>query len=363
MNQQVTRACCQISSRMTIFGLHNRHMKIIRNPFLTAYNTFHLPVRASEMAVIESASDYEKLFEDYDLKKQRILVIGEGSNILFRNDFDGLIITSVMDRISILDQNAKYAWIEADAGLNWHKLVMETIQMGFQGLENLSLIPGKVGAAPMQNIGAYGVEIAQFIDTVVAMDIRTGKTLTFSKEECRFGYRTSIFKTSFKDKLLIRSVRLRLNKIPEYNITYDRVRETLDLLGAGEITAASISRAVIEIRQNKLPDPGRIGNAGSFFKNPVIDRTDFEGLKAEFPDIVGYNTGTNEVKIAAAWLIEQCGWKGRRINGAGVHQQHALVLVNYGGATGMEIYALSEKIRDSVAGKFGIVLEREVNII
>ena len=348
---------------MTIFELHNRHMRKIQNPLLTEYNTFHLPARAREMVIIESATDYEELFQEYDLKSHKILVLGEGSNILFRENFDGLIITSIMDGIIVMDQNAKYAWIEVDAGLNWHKLVTDTIDMGFQGLENLSLIPGKVGAAPMQNIGAYGVEIGQFIDSVVAMDIRTGKTLTFLKDECRFGYRTSIFKTTYKDKLIIQSVRLRLNKIPEYNITYERIRETLDQLGIRELTAASISQAVIRIRQNKLPDPGRIGNAGSFFKNPVIDRTDFEGLKAEFPDIVGYNTGREEVKIAAAWLIEQCGWKGKRVNGAGVHHQHALVLVNYGEATGIEIYALSEKIMESVAAKFGIALEREVNII
>jgi UDP-N-acetylmuramate dehydrogenase len=338
-------------------------MKIIPNPSLSAFNTFHLPVSAREMVILESAGDYNELFQRFDLKHQKYLVIGEGSNILFRENFNGLIITSSMDGVRLLKQNKKYALIEADAGLNWHKLVLDSIKMGYQGLENLSLIPGKVGAAPMQNIGAYGVEIGQFIDSVVAIDLTSQETLEFSKEECRFGYRTSIFKTTYKDQVMIRAVRLRLNKIPEYNITYDKVRGTLDLLGATELTASSISQAVIHIRQTKLPDPQKIGNAGSFFKNPVIDRMDFEGLRAEFPDVAGYNTGTDGVKIAAAWLIEQCGWKGIRINDAGVHHQHALVLVNHGQASGVEIYELSEKIRESVAAKFGIILETEVNII
>ncbi|MBR9998817.1 MAG: UDP-N-acetylmuramate dehydrogenase [Cyclobacteriaceae bacterium] len=338
-------------------------MKIIRNPSLTAYNTFHLPISAREMVILENSADYVEIFHKYDLKHQKYLIIGEGSNILFKENFNGLIITSAMDQVNMLGLNESHAWIEAEAGLNWHKFVLETIAMGYQGLENLSLIPGKVGAAPMQNIGAYGVEIEQFIDSVVAVDIPSQETVIFSREECRFGYRTSIFKTTYKGQVMIRSIRLRLNRIPEYNITYDKIRETLDKLGIEELSASSISQAVIRIRQDKLPDPDKIGNAGSFFKNPVVDRMDFEGLKAEFPHIVGFNVGTDAIKVPAAWLIEQCGWKGRRINGAGVHEQHSLVLVNYGEATGKEIFELSKKIQRSVARKFGILLETEVNII
>jgi len=303
------------------------------------------------------------LTQRFDLRHERFLIVGEGSNLLFRDNFSGLIITSNMDGIRIMEEDDRHAWIEVEAGMKWHKFVLETIRMGFQGLENLSLIPGKVGAAPIQNIGAYGVEISQFIESVIALDIPSREKVEFSREECTFGYRKSIFKTTLKGQTMILSVRLRLNKIPDFNISYDKIHETLDRQGVSELSAGAISRAVIDIRRNKLPDPDRIGNAGSFFKNPVVDKMDFEGLKAEFPDITGYQAGKEEIKIPAAWLIEKCGWKGKRTNGAGVHEHHALVLVNYGNATGKEIYDLSEKIRESVASKFGIILEPEVNII
>ncbi len=338
-------------------------MKIFKNPLLTKYNTFHLQVSARELVILETHSDYQKLFDDYDLKHNKYLVIGEGSNILFKENFDGIIITSFMDQIRILRENAAHVWIEVDSGLNWHKLVQKTISMGYQGLENLSLIPGKVGAAPIQNIGAYGVEIKQFIESVIVVDIPSQQTLSFSKEECQFGYRTSIFKTTYKNQTMIQAVQMRLNKIPDFNIEYDSIKETLDKMRINRISATSISQAIIQIRQHKLPDPDKIGNAGSFFKNPVVDKTDFEGLKAEFPDIKGYNAGVNAIKIPAAWLIEHCGWKGKRIKDAGIHPQHSLILVNYGKATGKEISDLSVKIRKSVAEKFGILLETEVNII
>jgi UDP-N-acetylmuramate dehydrogenase len=338
-------------------------MKIIQNPLLIKYNTFHLPVFAREMAVIESTEDYEELFDRYDLRNEKYLVVGEGSNILFKADFDGLIITSSLDQIRILEENESHVKIEVDAGLNWHTLVMDTISMGYQGLENLSLIPGKVGAAPIQNIGAYGVEIEKFLEGVSGFDIISGKPLYFSKEECRFGYRSSIFKTSFKNQIIIKAIRLKLNKIPDYVITYDKIRETLEFLGTERLSALAISNAVVYIRKNKLPDPAVMGNAGSFFKNPVVDKIDYEGLKAEFPEIQGHVINANAVKIPAAWLIEQCGWKGKRLKDAGIHQNHALVLVNYGNASGNEILELSKKIQRSVSDKFGILLETEVNIV
>jgi UDP-N-acetylmuramate dehydrogenase len=349
-----------------IFDLSNgiqEVMKIISFPSLFNFNTFHLPVSAREMAILESEEDFMEIFNRYDLKNQEYLILGEGSNILFTRDFDGLIITSSMNRIRIMEENNCFALIEADAGLNWHSLVQQTISMGYQGLENLSLIPGKVGAAPIQNIGAYGVEIEKFIDSVIGIDLISHEPLTFSKEECRFSYRSSIFKTTYKNQILIRSIRLKLNKIPEYHITYDKILETLDLLGTQNLSAASISRAVVYLRRSKLPDPDKIGNAGSFFKNPVVDKIDYEGLKAEFPDIRGYEVSPDSVKIPAAWLIEQCGWKGKRFKAAGIHHNHALVLVNHGNASGKDLLQLSEKIQHSVSAKFGILLEPEVNII
>ncbi len=338
-------------------------MKIHKNPLLTKYNTFHFPVYAREMVILESLEDYQKLLYTYDLLHEKYLVIGGGSNVLFKDNFDGVILTSGMDQVRILSENETHVWIEVDSGMNWHQFVLKTISMGYQGLENLSLIPGKVGAAPIQNIGAYGVEIGQFIQSITAVDIHSKQSLTFSKDECQFGYRTSIFKTTYKNQTIIQYLQLRLNKIPEFNIGYDLIKETLDQMRIKELSATAISQAVVNIRRNKLPDPEIIGNAGSFFKNPVVDKTDFEGLKAEFPDIKGYNIGNESVKIPAAWLIEHCGWKGKRIKDAGVYPHHSLILVNYGNSTGKEIFDLSRKISKSVADKFGILLETEVNII
>jgi UDP-N-acetylmuramate dehydrogenase len=338
-------------------------MKIFRNPLLTKYNTFHIPVSAREMVVLERPGDYESLLTRYNLQHEKYQIIGGGSNILFTDDYDGLIISTNTKQIRILRENDHHVWVEVDSGLNWHQFVQKSISMGYQGLENLSFIPGKVGAAPIQNIGAYGVEIGQFIESVTILDLRSRRTVMFSRKECQFGYRSSIFKTNYKNRVFIKSLQLRLNKIPEFNISYDLIKETLDTMRISELSASAISEAVIMIRKNKLPDPDHIGNAGSFFKNPVVDRTDFEGLKAEFPDIRGYDIGEGNFKIPAAWLIEQCGWKGKKIKEAGVYQKHSLILVNYGNSTGKEIYELSRKISRSVEEKFGILLDAEVNII
>lgn len=338
-------------------------MKILKDPSLSSFNTFHFPVSAREMAILESPEDYEYLLNSYDLLHEKYLVIGDGSNLLFRNDFDGIILTSSMNQIRVLNENDTHVWVEVDSGLNWHHLVLKSLSMGYQGLENLSLIPGRVGAAPIQNIGAYGVEISQFIQSVTVLDIPSKKSIAFSNDECAFGYRTSIFKTSLMNQIIVQNIQLRLNKIPEYNIAYDSIKETLDTMNVSELSAEAISQAVIQIRKSKLPDPDKIGNAGSFFKNPVVDKTDFEGLRAEFPNIRAYNQADGMYKIPAAWLIEQCGWKGRRIKDAGVFPKHSLILVNYGHATGKEIYDLSVQIQQSVAEKFGILLETEVNIL
>lgn len=338
-------------------------MQIIQSPSLLNYNTFHVPVLARKMLLIEREEDYPSIFDYISLRDEKYLIIGEGSNILFKENYDGVVISSRDDKITIVSEDEDHVWIKAGAGSNWHQFVLKTIEMGLQGLENLSLIPGKVGAAPIQNIGAYGVEADRFIDLVNTLDLKGKNNVSFSNRECHFSYRTSIFKTEYKGQFLIKSVVFRLNKTPEFIISYDRIRETLDAMGFSKLTASAISQAVIAIRKSKLPDPSRTGNAGSFFKNPVIDKIDFEGLRAEFPGIKGYEAGNSMIKISAAWLIEQCGWKSRRKGDAGVYKYQPLVLINYGKATGKELFEFAMEIRKSVADKFGILLEPEVNII
>ena len=338
-------------------------MKILHNHPLFSYNYFKVHAKANELILIEKEEDYAELLSRTDFRKTPFLVLGDGSNILFTRDFEGTCIKTGLSEISRLKENEEYAWLRIEAGMNWHGLVLKTIEMGLQGLENLSLIPGTVGAAPVQNIGAYGVEIEQFIDRVEAIDLEGGETFYFSAGDCEFNYRSSIFKKRYKNRFLIKSITLQLNKKPSYNISYDKIQETLDLLDRKEINARNISDAVIHIRESKLPDPAKIGNAGSFFKNPIVDKTDFEGLKAEFPRLPSYQVDKFSFKIPAAWLIEDCGWKGRRIGDAGVNPKQPLVLVNMGSASGKDILSLSEKIRTDVAQKFGIELQPEVNII
>lgn len=332
-------------------------------PSLLPFNTFKIDVRAKEMVTIENTSEIEELYLDRKIKDAPYLILGEGSNILFTKNFPGLVIHSIAGKIEVVKENEKNLWLKVESGLNWHSLVLETIKMGLQGLENLSLIPGKVGAAPIQNIGAYGIEIEKFIEEVEAFDLLGGTDIIFNHKECEFGYRTSIFKSTFQNRLFIKSITLKLNKIPDYTIQYESIQETLDLLKSEKMNPESISNAIIHIRMNKLPDPDKIGNAGSFFKNPVIDKTDFEGLQAEFPGIRYFHLDKNKVKIPAAWLIEQCKWKGKKIGNCGVHRTQPLVLINLGNAKGSDIFRLSEKIREDVSHKFGLLLEPEVNIL
>lgn len=338
-------------------------MKILHNHPLFSYNYFKVHAYARKLILIEREEDYVDLFSRMDFKKIQFLVLGDGSNILFTRDFEGTCIKTGLSDIYRIKENDEYAWIRIEAGMNWHSLVIKTIEMGLQGLENLSLIPGTVGAAPVQNIGAYGVEIEQFIDQVEAVDLTGGEVFHLRAEDCEFSYRSSIFKNRYKNRFLIKSVTLQLNKKPSFNISYDKVQETLDLLNLKEINAKNISDAIIHIREGKLPDPAKIGNAGSFFKNPIVDKTDFEGLKAEFPRLPFYQVDKFSFKIPAAWLIEDCGWKGKRIGDAGVNPNQPLVLVNMGSASGKDILRLSEKIQKDVAHKFGIELQPEVNII
>ena len=338
-------------------------MKILKDYSLYNLNYFKIKASARELIYIEREEDYHHLFDGKILNNGPHMILGDGSNILFTTDFDGICIKTLLDGISVVKEDKRHVWLRVESGMNWHKLVLRTLDMGLQGLENLSLIPGTVGASPIQNIGAYGVEIKEFIDQVEALDIKGGEVFNLSNKDCEFNYRSSIFKKQYKNRFLIKSILLRLNKIPRYNTSYDMILETMDELNLKEVNAKNISNAVIHIRKKKLPDPDTTGNAGSFFKNPIVDKTDYEGLRAEFPGIKGFQLDKTQFKVSAAWLIEACGWKGKHLGDAGVHSNQPLVLINRGKASGREILSLSEKIREDVAHKFGIELQPEVNIV
>lgn len=291
------------------------------------------------------------------------MILGGGSNVLFTRGFSGIVAKNEIRGISTPKETQEDVLVSVGSGESWHQFVLWCVEKGYGGIENLSLIPGTVGAAPMQNIGAYGVELKEVFHSLEAYEIRSGKTVTFFKEDCHFDYRYSIFKGELKDQFVITKVTFLLSKNPVFNTSYGAIEETLREMNIDEPTLKSVSQAVINIRQSKLPDPFDIGNAGSFFKNPVIEKLHFEALEAEFSDIKGYPIGSEEVKIPAAWLIEHAGWKGYREGEVGVHDKQALVLVNHGSGRGKDIFRLSNEIAKSVQGKFGISLEREVNII
>ena len=317
---------------------------------------------AQYFASVTSADELRQLLLQPDYKILPKLMLGGGSNLLFVNDFEGLVIhLNIKDR-AVIEENEEELLLQVGAGENWHETVMFAVENGWGGIENLSFIPGSVGAAPIQNIGAYGVELEEVFESLEAIDLETGISKTFDKKACNFEYRDSVFKKELKGKYIITDVTLRLQKDPEVNTTYRALSESLEEKGISDPTIKDISETVIEIRQSKLPDPAEIGNTGSFFKNPVIPAEVFKELQKEYPEIPNYPAG-DKIKIPAAWLIDRCGWKGKQIGDAGVHKVHALVIVNYGNATGAEIIELAEKIRSSVFEKFGIVLIPEVNII
>jgi len=342
-------------------------MQIQENISLKKYNTFGIDVQAAKFAAfknIDEASELLELTTPHTLNvKPQTLILGGGSNILFTKNFNGLVLKNDIGGIEKIKEDETYVYIKAGAGVNWHQLVLYCIQNNLAGLENLSLIPGNVGASPMQNIGAYGVEIKDVFYELEALNIEDRKVAVFNLSECVFGYRESVFKRKYKNQFLITSVTYRLDKKPVYNTSYGVIEQELEKMNVKELSISAISQAVIHIRSSKLPNPAEIGNAGSFFKNPEVDKMFFEELQLKYPAIVGYVLENGKVKLAAGWLIEQCGWKGYRNGDAGCHSRQALVLVNYGNATGEEIYDLSTKIIQSVKEKFGVELEREVNII
>jgi UDP-N-acetylmuramate dehydrogenase len=333
-----------------------------KNINLKPYNTFGLSSIAKEFVIIDSKEALKQLIKSEALTNQPFFILGGGSNILLTGDFDGLVVKIEIKGIHIVSKTDDHVWIQVGAGEVWNDLVQYCIANDWGGVENLSLIPGTVGAAPMQNIGAYGVEIKDVIESVEAVDIHTGDNVTFSNESCKFGYRESIFKHEAKDKYIISSVTLRLTtRHHKTNIEYGAIHQALETLNLTADSLSSISKAVIHIRESKLPDPKKIGNAGSFFKNPTISNQHYLKLKEQNPDIPGFKVDDDHTKVPAAWLIEQCGWKGKRFDSIGVHTHQALVLVNYGGGHGDELWNLAVNISKSVEEKFNITLHPEVN--
>lgn len=339
-------------------------MELFGNHQLTSLNTFGISVSAEWFGVCETAAHFcEALEENKKNLHKNVLILGGGSNILFTQNYCGLVLKNNIPGISLLREDDEYYYIKVGAGENWHQFVMHCVSSGYAGIENLSLIPGSVGAGPMQNIGAYGVELKDVFVELSALHRHTYETVIFNLKDCAFDYRSSVFKTILRDQFIILDVTFRLSKKPQFHVEYGAIQEELAKAHVDELNIKAVSDAVIRIRQSKLPDPLEIGNAGSFFKNPSVPTALYNTLKQQYPTLPGYpSTQVDYTKVAAGWLIEQCGWKGYRKDDYGVHRNQALVLVNYGHAAGKSIYDLSTEIIRSVKEKFGITLEREVNI-
>jgi len=358
-------------------------MKILINYNLSKLNTFGISAKAKFFVEIQNETDLKELFNAeefsarggsaYGGKNIPKLFLGGGSNVLFTKDFDGLIVLNKLKGMEILKEDSRNVFIRSMGGEMWHDFVTFVVERGLWGVENLALIPGTVGAAPMQNIGAYGAELKDVLENVEAFNIKTGEKKIFSKEECKLGYRDSIFKNELKDQYFITAVTFKVSKIENKNVTYKILQEYLEKNKIEVKNSKDISDAISEIRRSKLPDPKIIGNAGSFFKNVFIKPKELEKLQKTYPEIPNFDEETSpqpsperrggSIKIPAGWLIEQCGWKGKRIGNVGVHEKQALVLVNHGGATGEEVLALADKIIADVKEKFGLELVPEVNLI
>ena len=334
-------------------------MNIFKNSSLYKLNSFGVKHKSKYLIEIKRKEDISFIINNKDLINEKIIIVGGGSNILFTKDFDGIVLLNKILGINKLDEDKNFIKIRVGSGENWDKFVSYCVDNNYYGIENLSLIPGSVGAAPIQNIGAYGVEIKDFIDNVQGYDLEEKEEKIYSRELCCFEYRNSIFKKEKKNKFFITHVEFILNKKPNYILTY----KDLNNLNHDKISLKYLRDKVIEIRNSKLPNPEKLGNAGSFFKNPIIKLSLFDSIKLEYDDISGHKIGENKIKLSAAWLIEKCGWKGKVLDKIGVYKKHALVLVNYGEESGNKIKKLSEEISKSVEKKFGIILEEEVNII
>ena len=331
-------------------------MEIWQNFSLKPFNTFHLDVSSAYFVEIYSVKELQQLISDTRYTALTKLVLGGGSNILFTNNFEGLIISNCILGIEKLEENNDMIRIQSGAGESWNDLVMYCVANHYGGIENLSLIPGKVGAAPIQNIGAYGVELKDVFAELEAVHLATGEVKTFTNSNCRFGYRDSIFKNELENQFMITRVTLNLSRHPVFNTSYGAIETELITMGVADKNIKAISDAVCNIRRRKLPDPALIGNAGSFFKNPEVKKETYDSLKKDFPELVAYKTPGDQMKLAAGWLIEQCGWKGKKSGHVGMHQQQALVLVNYGDATGKELIDHAVAVQQSINEKFGVVL-------
>ncbi|MGB3525102.1 MAG: UDP-N-acetylmuramate dehydrogenase [Flavobacteriales bacterium] len=338
-------------------------MDIQRDADLQPFNTFHVAARAARLARFRSADELRALLQAPELKGLPQMVFGGGSNILLTRDWPGVILLNEITGMEVVEETDEHVVVRSGAGELWHQFVTYCVGQGWGGIENLSLIPGKVGAAPMQNIGAYGVEIKDVFDHLEALRLSDGAVVRFSAAECRFGYRESFFKREGKGQYIILNVAFKLAKHPQVHTHYGSIKHELEKRGITQPSIQDVSDAVISIRRSKLPDPLALGNAGSFFKNPVVSAELADRIKAEYPDMVSFPAGDGQVKLAAGWLIEKAGWKGFREANLGVHKDQALVLVNYGGSTGKAIYDLSTRVLESVKEKFGVELEREVNIV
>jgi UDP-N-acetylmuramate dehydrogenase len=334
---------------------------VYKNISLKKYNTFGLDYTTDYLVSVDTEEKAIKFLAEKKTEKTLLQIIGEGSNILFTGDFKGTILHPAIEGIGVEDAYPEYVIVSAGAGVKWDTFVEWSVSKGFGGLENLSLIPGSVGASPVQNIGAYGVEVKDSIEKVRAISVLDGTIREFSNQECNLGYRDSIFKNRLKGMYLITRVYYRLIIRPLFNLGYGSLKEEVKILGA--VSLSNVRQAVINLRKKRIPDPEKIGNAGSFFKNPIVDRSFFDNLKKDYPDMPDYSGPSGSRKLAAGWLIDKCGWKGKQLGNAGVHSGHSLILVNSGNASGREILDLSEAIKKSVFKKFGIILDREVEVI
>ncbi|MDI1304127.1 MAG: UDP-N-acetylmuramate dehydrogenase [bacterium] len=337
-------------------------MEIQNNISLKKYNTFGIEAKAKQFAAVHSTEELKVILEEN--KAQKKFILGGGSNMLLTKDIDALVIHIDLKGKKIIEENEDFVWVESQAGENWHEFVLWTIDQNFGGLENMSLIPGNVGTTPVQNIGAYGTEIKDTFVSCKAMTIENQEIKTFLKEDCHFGYRESIFKNEAKNQFIITSVVFKLTKRNhKINISYGDITAELAKNSITNPTLKDVSNAVIAIRQSKLPDPKELGNSGSFFKNPILLKSDFEKIHQQFPEMKYFDISDTEVKVPAGWLIEQAGFKGKRFGDAGIHKNQALVLVNYGNATGQEILDVSKNIQETIFKTFGIHIEAEVNVI
>lgn len=351
------------------FGFNRIAMSIEENKSLKHLNTFGIDAQARYYTEVNSINEFKELVQQPVFKNNKHLILGGGSNILFTQNFNGLVIKNNLQGIEVVSETERHVIVKAQAGVVWHQFVLYCIERNYAGIENLSLIPGLVGAAPMQNIGAYGVEIKDVFSSLEAINLNTGEVVTFELEDCHFGYRESVFKNKYKNQFLITSLSLQLTNlnspkaIYQFHTEYGDIKNTLSEMQVYDLNIKAVSDAVISIRSSKLPDPKVLGNAGSFFKNPVVSQGKYEELVAVNPVMPSYVQKDGSIKIPAGWLIEQCGWKGKVVGNTGSHAKQALVLVNYGNATGHEVWQLAMDIQKSVMDKFGIEISPEVNVV